>query len=60
MLQHYFTLMPVSLTHRLSSSPDMEILGITCKCGRFVAFKPCLSDVNGNKGCLVAVVSLVI
>jgi len=38
----------------------MELLGITCKCGRFVAFKPCLSDVNGNKGRLVAVVSLVI
>lgn len=33
----------------------MEPSGITCKCGRFVAFKPCLSDVNGNKGRLVAV-----
>ncbi|KAF8968976.1 hypothetical protein BDZ97DRAFT_301254 [Flammula alnicola] len=33
----------------------MEPLGITCRCGRFVAFKPCLSDANGNKGRLVAV-----
>ncbi|KAF8911998.1 hypothetical protein CPB84DRAFT_1841712 [Gymnopilus junonius] len=33
----------------------MDPLGITCRCGRFVPYKPCASNANGNKGRLVAV-----
>lgn len=50
---------PLSLSPLLSSSPDMEPSGITCKYGCFVASKLYLSDVNGNKDHLIAVVSLV-
>ena len=37
-----------------TSSPllQMEPSGITCNCGHFVAFKPCLSDVNGTRAVL--------
>ncbi|KAF8204613.1 hypothetical protein BJ912DRAFT_938851 [Pholiota molesta] len=34
---------------------DSEKSGITCTCGRFVEFKPCVSNARGNRGRLVAV-----
>ena len=37
------------------SSSDKDLLGVTCNCGHFVVYKPCLTNKNGNQGCLAVV-----